>query len=145
MIKSKTKKLWEKFSQWYKQDPDEKAEEEKFDIFLAKIENRMNKIKSAQNAETHQARAEIALLFENAFTQRKMVDANNSLKTATWVLAVATIAFTIGTVYGITELNKTVQISLQFIVGVVVFLLALYVLKGIWNVGKFVSNLVRKN
>ena len=143
-MNQKNKNVWRKFVQWYKQDPDEKQEEEEFDEFLSKVEKRMNRIKSAQRAETHQARAEVALMFENAYTQRKMVEANNSLKAATWVLAVATIAFTIGTVYGIMELNKMIQVALQIFIGIIVIGLALFVLKGIWNFIKFIYKIFKK-
>lgn len=133
MLNKKLKSGWNNLVKWYKQDPDERAEQEEFEAFLDKIEKRMNKIKVAQKAETHEARAQVALMFENAYTQRKIAEANKNLQVATWILAVATIALVVGDVYGATELSKTSQVALQFVLGLLVIGLVLAILRGIWK------------
>jgi uncharacterized transporter YbjL len=138
MLKKKLKSVWEYLIKWYKQDPDEKAEEEEFGEFLEKVEKRMDRIKAAQKAETHEARAQVALMFENAYTQRKIAEANKKLQIATWILAFATIALVVGDVYGSSELSRTFQVALQFILGILVIGLALGVIRGIWKFIKWV-------
>lgn len=133
------KTIWRNLITWYTEDPNEREEEEDFNEFIRKVEKRMDKIDAVQTARTHEARAQVALMFENAYTQKKIVEANNSLKAATWILAIATMAFTVGTVYGVAELNNVARIALQIVVGIIVIGLALFVLKGIWNIIKFIS------
>ena len=106
------KEGWKYLVKWNKQDPDEKAQDEEFGEFLQKIEKRMDRIKAAQKAQTQEGRAQVALMFEQAYTQRKIAEFNRNLQVATWVLAIATIALVVGEVYGAEELNKTFQFVL---------------------------------
>lgn len=133
------RRIWNKIVEWYKSDPNEKEEEKEFDEFLAKVEKRANKISAAQKATTHEGRAQVALMFESAYTQKKITEANDSLKTATWFLAIATIVLAVGTVYGVEELNKYIQIALQIGFGIIIIYLIFYVLKGIWKGIKFIA------
>jgi hypothetical protein len=130
------KNIWKWIKKNRNENSEESLEEEEYDKFLLKIEKRMDKIKGARKAQTHEARAQIGLMVENAYTQKKMVDVSNSLREATWILALATIAFTIGTVYGVAQLNNIMMIALQIIGLLIIALLAFVVLKGIWKIVK---------
>ncbi len=142
MKKSKRRKIWHKIVEIYKKDPDEEAEEEEFEEFLSKCSKRMSKLTKhfgiIRGDSMH-----MALLVQNVYTQKKMVEANNSLKIATWILALATISLTIGTVYGVTELNNTLRIWLQFLIGILVLALALWTIKGFYNFIKFIWKLFK--
>lgn len=145
----KEKNFFMKLISWFvkeqKRDYDWEEDEEEFNKFLERTRRRMEKISEAQRATSHEARAQVALMFEEAYTQKKMVEANRSLKFATWVLAVATIAFTVGTVYGASELNKTIQIALQILVGFLAIGLAWGILKAIWKFVRFISRSTKTN
>ena len=89
----KLKKLWQKYKEHTHKNSEEGIEEEEFEKFIAKVEKRMDKILAAQKATTHEGRAQVALMFENAYTQKKLSDVNDSLRNATWILAFATGLF----------------------------------------------------
>lgn len=127
------KKAWQKIMGWYKEDPNEKQETEEFEKFLIRCNKRKEMIIKHFGIIRGDPE-QMALSVENAYTQKKISEANNSLMVATWVLAVATIAFTVGTVYGVSELNNAIRIALQIIAGIIVIGLGLVVVKGIWRI-----------
>ena len=130
---SKIKTNFASFIKWYKENSSAKKEEKEFEEFLLKIEKRMDKVGVAKKAKTIEAKAEIALMFENAYTQRKMIEVNNSLKSAIWVLCVAIVAFTIGSVYGVSQLNKVSFFVLQIVTFFLAIGLSIWILRGIWD------------
>lgn len=72
-----------------------------------------------------------AILIQNLHTQRKLTQATNGLKAATWILALATSALVIGTAYGREQLNSTIQIILNAFVVVFIIGMVIYIIKEI--------------
>jgi hypothetical protein len=131
MIKNKTKSYLNRLIQWYNNlDPDEKSEQEEFELFLKKYDERRNKIARMYKLPPENLN-ELSLSFENAYTQRKISEANKSLKIATWVLAAATIALVIGEVYGATKLENTLETFSYLILIIILIGLSYVVFEGI--------------
>ncbi len=142
--KNKFKEPWKKFIEWYKEDPEEREKEKEFDKFLEEVEKRAAKIPAAQKAETHEARAQVMLMFENAYTQRKITEANQTMGRATIILAIATIALVITSAYGAQGLekafNETTQVFIVlFFIGIILWALGIlgkitkFLFKLIWR------------
>ena len=130
-MNKKENKFWKKIGEFFTKDVDEEEEEEEFEKFSKIIENRMNKIPATQRCNTQEGRAQVALMIENAYTQKKISEANKKLGTATWILAIATIALVIGSIYGKETLNATAQISIYILGLIIILTLGIYVIKVI--------------
>jgi len=89
--------------------------EEDFIEFLEDYKKRLNKIKEVYHPKDNDELKQISLAFNNVYTQRQMVQANKNLSLATWVLAFATIAFSISTIWGQNQALKAVTIGLQIV------------------------------
>jgi len=139
------KKYWKKLVIYFSSDPDEQIEDEEFNKFLEKMQKRMKKVHNDPDEEVHPKEiSEITLKFENAYMQRKMTETNESVKTATWVMALAALGTLIGTFYGVENLNKTLEFALQFAALLIIIVLASYLLKGIWKIIKLIIKRVNK-
>jgi len=139
-IKKITKWIWNKITE----DPDEVLEKEEYDKFASILAKRVRNLHDHFGTIRAQDPLQLALLIENVRTQKQITQANESLKFATWILAIATIAFTIGTVYGKSELDSVLLIALQIIVGFVALGLAYFVLKGIFKGFKHIIKFLKK-
>jgi len=127
-----------------KEDPSESLEEEEYNEFALKIAKRVKTLPNYFGTIRADDPLELALLIENARTQKKITEANESLKVATWILAVATVAFTVGTIYGVVELNKVFEIALQIILGFIVLGLGVKLVKGFLPMINFLIKWVKK-
>jgi len=136
----------ENILKWIKEsrrkNSDEALEEKEFEKFIAKVEGRMDKISAAQKATTQEARAQVALMFENAYTQKKLSEVNNSLRTATWILAIATGIFAYVAIFD--SINKdSIFINLMNLFFLLVFILFVVVfLEILKDFGRFVFRLL---
>lgn len=138
------KEILQKIVKGYKKDYDEIAEEEEFEKYLLKVEGRMNKIQAAQKAENHKDRAEIALMVENAYTQKKIIEANQSLKDATWILAIATGIFAYVAVIDSINSNSIIS-NLKTLGGVILLIILIGLVFNILiKVIKFIFKLIKK-
>ena len=110
-------------------DEDKKkfAEELKRDIELVKT--------IAPELERRSDLQERLSLFYNAFFQKELAKSNKNLTTATWILALSTVAFTISTIYGPqiadTTIKTIIQDGLAFIIILAVLQLAFNILEGV--------------
>jgi len=140
-LKNKLKKI----KSIFRGDSEEIEEEKEFEEFIKKIESRMNKISAAQKAQTHESRAQVALMFENAYIQKKLSEENTSLKSATWILAIATGALVYVTIIDSKNSPLIIQ-NLQGVVGILAFILAIGLVTGVlillW---KIIKILICKN
>lgn len=133
-MKKEIKELWGKVVKFHNETPEareERKEEEKYEEFIKKVEKRMDKSFSVNQATTREGRARVALMFENAYTQKKIVEANKILGTATIVLAIATTALVITIAYGTSGLEKTIN---EIIRGIFAFIVVIAI---IWVIGGF--------
>lgn len=143
-LKKVGKDRWEKMTE----NDVEVAEEENFDEFIDRIEKRMDRIPLARKAETHESRAQVALMFENAYTQKKITEASVGMKNATWLLATATVIFayvaiidSANTVTIITVLKNVFFLIVAVFLGWVMLLMAFDGLKFLF---KFVMKKLMK-
>ena len=92
-MKINLRELWKRFWEWYNADSEEKAELEEYDEFISLL------IKKEDILTEHYAKkkgvfkgdpTKMALLFENARTQKKMSEASKNLTIVTFVLVIAT-------------------------------------------------------
>ncbi len=130
-MKKEIKNQWNKFVKWYKESPEEKEEreeEQEYDEFIKKVEKRMDKVSAAQKAPTHEGRAQVALMFENAYTQKKITEANKTMGKATIVLAIATIALVITTAYGASGLENSISEIIRGFFGLAIIIAVLWVI-----------------
>lgn len=93
------------------------ADEEDFEEFLKEYKERLNKIKEVYHPKDYDELKHIALSFHNNYTQREMVNTNKSLQLATWILAIATILFTVSEIWGSGTANNVTRIMAQFVLG----------------------------
>ena len=91
------------------------SEEEDFEEFLKEYKKRKDKIKDIYHSKNNEESKQIPLLFLNSYGQRKMVDANKNLVIATWILALATIIFTISHVWGATAASNIIDIGFKIL------------------------------
>jgi len=134
IFKKMSKLIWNKITE----DSNEILEEKEYDEFASKIAKRIKNLHKHFGTIKAEDHLQLALLIENVRTQKKITESNESLKAATWILAISTIAFTVGSIYGVTELNNLLGNVLWFVVGLAVIGLTAFVLKGVWNIVKFV-------
>ncbi len=133
-MKKWIKNKWNRFVKWLTETDEEKEErkeDEEYSEFIKKVEKRMDKVSAAQRAPTHEGRAQVALMFENAYTQRKITEANKTMGKTTIILAIATIALVITEAYGVSGLENTFNGIVEGIVGVIIIIAIL------WVVGAF--------
>ena len=126
------------------EDSDAISDEEEYKEFVSKIARRVKALPDNFGIIRADDPLQLALLIENAHIQKKITEANESLKIATWVLAFATIAFTIGTIYGVVELNKVFEVILQGIVGIIILVLGVKLVKGFLPMINFLIKWVKK-
>ena len=146
-MKKEIKNQWDKFVKWYKETPEEKEErkeEQEYSEFIKKVEKRMDKVSAAQKAPTHEARAQVALMFENVYTQKKITEANKTMGKATIVLAIATIALVITTAYGASGLEKTIGEFIRGLLGIIIIIAILWVIGAFAWVIKLFWKIFRK-
>ena len=140
-MKKEIKNQLDKFVKWYKETPEEREEREEereYEKFIKKVEKRIDKVSVARKASTHEERAKVALMFENAYTQKKITEANKTMGKATIVLAIATIALVIATAYGSSGLESTFGELVKGLLGLIVIVAILWVLGGFtWIIKKF--------
>jgi hypothetical protein len=132
-MKKEIRGQWNKFVKWCKETDEEKErerEEKEYNDFIKKVEKRMDKISVAQKATTHEGRAQVALMFENAYTQKKITEANKTMGNATIVLAIATIALVITEAYGIFGLENTIIELIMGFVGIIIIVVILWVIRA---------------
>jgi hypothetical protein len=106
--------------------------EEEFEEFLNNYEQRTKRIKQLYPNRTNLDINNIALSLENAYNQKQISEANKGLKVATWILAFATIAFTIATIWGASTAGSIVtgifRVLVVIVAILVLFWLALTIL-----------------
>jgi len=136
----KIKNWWNKLQE---EGSEEFLEDQEFDKFAQRMEKRMNKISSVKKAETHEKAAQLALMFENAYTQKKMTKATDGLKFATWILALATGIFAWTTImdspnsgYYIANLQGIATLILLIIIGWIALNILWSIIKFIWQISK---------
>jgi len=138
------KSVWKWFLKNQRKNSDEYFEEEEFDKHVEKILARMNRNPLVKGAGTREDRAQIALMVENSFTQKKMTEVNNSLKIATWFLAIATLIFAYTVLVdspnkGLILGNLIKILDIFFIIGIVIFIY------GILNIFyRFIIRIMKK-
>lgn len=140
----KFKDLLDKIKKWCKEDSEEKEEDENYDKFIKRTEKRMDKIFAAQKADTHEGRARIALMFENAYTQKQISKANKTLGRATTILAIATIALVISSAYGAIGLEKAINETAKALIVILFIGLILWALGILGKAFKLIIKLFKK-
>ena len=139
-LKARLKDLFRKVKEWYQKDSEEKKEEEEFDRYIAKFHDRMYKIPIAQTALTHEGRAQIAIMIENAYTQKKISEATTTMGRATLILAIATVALVITAAYGAQGLETAIGETGK-VIAVLLFLVAVLWILGV--LGKMFRGLIK--
>jgi len=87
---------------------------------------------------------EKAILIHSLHTQRTLSKATNGLKTATWILAVATAMFAWVAIKDSEHSNEIMR-TIQGIVGILIyFLLVVLVLKLVWETLRFILGLIKR-
>ena len=104
----------------------------------------MDNIEAAQSASTPEGRAQVALMFENAYTQKKITEANNTLVKYTIVLAMETIALVITNAYGASGLENTISELVRGFLGVIVIIAVLWVIGAFAWIIKLFWKICRK-
>lgn len=146
-MKKGIKKHCNKFIRWWNETPEEKEEkkeDEEYKKFIRKVESRMDNIEAAQSASTPEGRAQVALMFENAYTQKKITEANKTMGKATIVLAIATIALVITNAYGASGLENAVVELVKGFLGVIIIIAVLWVVGAFAWIIKFFWKIFRK-
>ncbi len=135
------KEIWKNIKRWWTETDEEKEERKEnqdYDKFIKKVEKRMDKISLAKKANTREGMAQIALMFENAYTQKKITESNKTIGRATIVLAIATTALVIATAYGATGLENAFSEFLEGLIGVIVIIAILWIIGALtWMIKLF--------
>lgn len=92
---------------------------EDFIEFLKDYKKRLSKIKEIYEPKDDIELKQVALSFHNAYSQESIVKANKNLTLATWVLALATIAFAISAIWGSDTANNFVQIGFKVLIAII--------------------------
>jgi len=118
--------VWRLIRKNQRENSEKYLEEEEFNEYIKKIESRMDRIPSARKAPTWESRAQVALMFENAYTQKKITEVSNSLRNATWILAIATLIFAYTALVDsgnkgliITDIKNVLNLFVLIIIGIV--------------------------
>jgi len=114
-------KLWKKISEWYNEDSEKKAELEEFKNFASLVEEKINLI--SKYPPTHHI--ERALLFDNAYNQRKMSEASKNLSLATFALFAATGILAYATILTTPNPPEVFSKIEGFFIGIITILLLL--------------------
>lgn len=125
----------------YANNPDYSQEDEDFGELLEDYKKRLHKIKEVYHPKDNDELKQIALSFDNAYSQRKMIEANNSLKLATWVLALATIGFTIKEIWGAEKASGLIYNI--FAVIVPGFMIIILIGAGLFIVNKIIKMIIK--
>jgi len=132
------KKLWGDFLKWWKKDPEEAEREEEFKNFFEDV------IKKTQSVPkpilSMHDKMQVVLMAENAYTQKKITEASESTKMATWILAGATAIFAWVAIKDSSHSNEILR-TLSQIGEVILFIIIIGI--GISILGKIIKFLVR--
>jgi len=140
--------LWNKILNWWKNNQERNSERYLEREELKKDLNEFSKdIEAIYNspAMDFQARTlEKASLIQNIHMQRKLTQATDGLKTATWILALATIVFAWVAIKDSPNSSEIMQ-TLQGIATILVyfFLIGIALTLG-WNIVKFIIKWIKR-
>lgn len=122
--------LWK----WSNSNINKKVEED-FSEFLKEYKKRQTEIKEVYHPKNDEELKGVALAFSTSYTQKQMALATDSLKNATWILALATIAFTLSQLIGP---NQTLTLISQLIV-VLLWIIVIFIgISFVINIVKFI-------
>jgi len=140
--------IWKKIKNWWKKNQEKNSERyiERED-FKKELKEHAKDIEATYNSSAmdfQERTLEKAYLIQNIILQRKLTQVTDGLKTATWILAIATGVFALATIidspnssYFISTLKGLGEIAVYF------FLIAL-ALALIWNFFKFIFRFFKK-
>ncbi|MBM3234237.1 hypothetical protein FJZ19_04045 [Candidatus Pacearchaeota archaeon] len=144
MTSIKEKNLWIRIKEWWNRNPDEIEEEKEFERYLEKVEKRIEKINIAKNAKTYGDRIQTCMMVENAYTQRKISEANKNLQNATWLLALATGILAYATIMSSPD-QELIMGKLQGIVVILMVIILIGITTSIvYKIIKFIGILLIK-
>ncbi|MFH1840166.1 MAG: hypothetical protein ABH849_03380 [Nanoarchaeota archaeon] len=118
-----------------------KQTEGEFLEFLDDYKEREEAIKKYYPSMKDDELKRIAVSFNTAYLQRKMVESNSSLKIATWVLAISTIIFTTINLLGA---KATQGILAPILQGGLIFFITLAIVAFVWTLVKISSKKIIK-
>lgn len=114
--------LWD-----YANSKEYSREDKDFEELLEDYQKRLNKIKEVYHPKDDNELKQIALSFDNIYSQRKIVEANNGLKWATWVLAFATIIFAAKELWGAEETTSFIYKLFAVVVPAIVIIILIII------------------
>jgi len=146
MYWEKIKKLWRKNQE---KNSERYVEREELKEELKEISKDLDVILISSAGKVPNYALERATFIQNIFLQRKLTQATNGLKTATWILALATMIFAWVAIKDSEHSNEIIQ-SLQGIATVIIyFFLIIIALAIIWkfltSIWKFIMRIKNNN
>jgi hypothetical protein len=140
--------LFKKIANWWEKNQERGSERylerEELKEDLKEYSKDIEAIYNSPAMDFQQRTLERASLIQNIHMQRKLTQATDGLKTATWVLALATIVFAwvaIKDSPNSSEIMQILQNVLNVVVGIFIFVIVIPI---IWNIGKFIIKWARK-
>lgn len=141
-------KLFERIGKWCKENQekgsDHYIEREELRGELEEISKDLGVILESKTGKMQNYALERATLIQNIFLQRKLTQATDGLKIATWVLALATAIFTWVEVKNSPSSNEIIQ-GLQGIAAILILCFILIVLTSLcWKIIKSIYSLTKR-
>ena len=138
----KIQKLWQKNQE---KSSERYIEREEFKKDLKEYSKDIEAIYDSPVMDFQERTLEKASLIQNMHLQRKLTQATDGLRTATWILALATIVFAWVAITDSPNSNHIIQILQAIATGFVYFLIIAMIIALFWKIIVFIFKWIKRS